>query len=163
MAARIARARPDVHFVLYGDGQLLEESREQARQLGLGAHVHFPGRVSDLYRRLPLMDLFVLSSRSEGLPNVLIEAQAAGVVPVTFDVGGCRETLDDGETGVLVREQTAEALAAAVLDLVDKPGRRSAMAEAGREMVRQRFAIERMLGDIAAVILGEPAASIRAS
>lgn len=163
MAARVAKARPDVHFVLYGDGQLLEESREQARRLGLGENVHFPGRVNDLYRRLPLMDLFVLSSRSEGLPNVLIEAQALGVVPVTFDVGGCRETLDEGETGVLVREQTADALAAAVLDLVDDPERRAAMAVRGRGMVRQRFAIERMLGDIAAVILGEPAADSQAS
>jgi len=67
----------------------------------LADHFSFPGCVADLQRQLPLLDLFVLSSRTEALPNVLIEAQMAGVPIVSFDVGGVRETIIKGVTGLL--------------------------------------------------------------
>src|SRR5690606_8547008 len=108
MDGRVVKKRPDVHFVLFGEGALLERERLRCRDFGIEKQVHFTGHVNDLYHRLPLLDIFVLSSRSEGLPNVLLEAQAGGAIPVTFDVGGCREAMNDGVTGLLVREQSDE-------------------------------------------------------
>ena len=152
-AARLIRdAQPTAHFVMYGDGVLLEECQSYASALGLDECVHFPGRVSDLAHRLPLFDIFMLSSRSEGFPNVLIEAQAAGVVPVAFDVGGCRETMAPERTGRIVRGQAAETLAAAVIELLQDPVRLNRMKRDGKEFVRDEFSLERMVAQISSVI-----------
>lgn len=145
MARRVAETRPDVHFVLFGEGARLDAARLGCRDLGLEDRVHFMGHVDDLYRRLPLLDVFVLSSRSEGLPNVLLEAQAAGAVPVAFDVGGCHEAMIDGVTGRLVREQSHDALAGAVLRVLDDPQWRRAARREGRRLVRSQFSVNRML------------------
>lgn len=145
MAQCVILARQDVHFVLFGEGALLETTRLKCRDLGLEGRVHFTGHVSDLYRRLPLLDVFVLSSRSEGLPNVLLEAQAAGAIPVAFDVGGCGEAMVDGMTGILVRKQSDKALASAVLNALDDPQWRRAAKQAGRRFVRNQFSARRML------------------
>lgn len=145
MAGRVVKKRPDVHFVLFGEGALLERERLRCRDFGIEKQVHFTGHVNDLYHRLPLLDIFVLSSRSEGLPNVLLEAQAGGAIPVTFDVGGCREAMNDGVTGLLVREQSDEALARAVLKALNDPEWRRAATKAGRKFVRSHFSVNRML------------------
>lgn len=153
-AKLILDKRPDVHFVLFGDGELLADSQDHAAAIGLGGAIHFAGRVSDLHRRLGILDVFMLSSRSEGLPNVLIEAQAAGVVPVTFDVGGCAETLIDGQTGRLVRDRTAEALAAEVLSALADDAWRNRARTAASQFVRDEFSIDRMMGRLEAVLAG---------
>lgn len=134
---------PSAHFVMYGDGILLEECQSYALTLGIQDVVHFPGRVSDLAKRLPLFDILMLSSRSEGFPNVLIEGQAAGVVPVTFDVGGCHETFVPEETGLVVTDKTADGLARAVLSLLSQPDRLQQMKVAGRSFVLDNFSLDR--------------------
>lgn len=153
--ARIVhKVRPDVHFVLFGDGSQRDASRNYADQLGLRRCVHLPGRVSDLHRRLPLFDLFVLSSSSEGLPNVLLEAQAAGVPVVSYDVGGAAETMDPGRTGLLARDDTAEALASCILAALGNAEWMNTASRLGRELVRERFSLERMIHELAQVIQG---------
>lgn len=144
MAQQVGRERQDVHFVLFGEGALLDAAQLQCRELGLKDRVHFTGHINDLYRRLPLLDIFVLSSRSEGLPNVLLEAQAAGVIPIAFDVGGCRETMIDGVTGHLVHEQSAEALANVVLKVLSDSEWRGAARKCGKKFVRSQFSARRM-------------------
>lgn len=146
MARRIFETRKDVHFVLFGEGALLQATRQMCLDLKIEGQVHFPGHVNDLYRRLPLLDVFVLSSRSEGLPNVLLEAQAAGAIPVAFDVGGCGEAMIDGVTGFLVSQQSEDALADAVLRALDDPKWRRAAKVEGRKYVREFFSVGRMVG-----------------
>lgn len=153
-AQLIQGARPDAHFIMYGDGVLLETCKAQAEHLGLGRCVHFPGRVSDLAQRIGVFDILMLSSRSEGFPNVLIEAQAAGVIPVAFDVGGCRETMNPGHSGLVVSERTAEGLAAEIITLLSKPRRMERMKRCGPRFVRRVFSIDHMIGSLQDLVYG---------
>lgn len=148
MARLVVAARNDVHFVLFGDGALLEKTIQSSREMGLYEKVHFAGHVDDLYRRLPLLDVFVLSSWSEGLPNVLLEAQAAGAFPIAFDVGGCAEAMIDGVTGLLVPEQSDRALADAVLGVLGDQKLREGAKMAGKEFVMREFSVQKMMAGL---------------
>lgn len=161
-AARLIRdAQPDAHFIMYGDGVLLDACKARAERLGLGGCVHFPGRVPDLAQRIGAFDILMLSSRSEGFPNVLIEAQAAGVVPVAFDVGGCRETMNPGRSGLVVPERTSEALAAQVIALLEKPRRLERMKRCAMRFARRTFSFDQMMGRLHDIVYagrhGQPA------
>lgn len=156
-AARLVRqALPGTHFILYGDGRLLDQTRALAAEAGLADCVHFPGRVSDLAHRLPVFDVLVLSSRSEGFPNVLIEAQAAGVVPIAFDVGGCRETMDPGRTGHVVTEKTPEALAAQIVAVLADPAELARTKARGMRFVRETFSFDRMIAQLHGIVYPQP-------
>ncbi len=101
-----------------------------------------------------MLDVFLLSSFSEALPNVLIEAQAAGVPVVSHDVGGIAETMIHGKTGILVEEDSAAALAHAVLSVIDNPKWHAAAVAAGTKFVRERFDTDRMVDTLAEILLG---------
>ncbi|MEP5780049.1 MAG: glycosyltransferase, partial [Hyphomicrobiales bacterium] len=144
-AARlIHNALPSAHFIMFGGGELLAESKAYAEKLGLDGVVHFPGRVSKLPQKISVLDIFMLASRCEGLPNVLIEAQCAGVVPVAFDVGGVAETMQPGETGILVQDQSARSLADAVLDIISNKKKLETMRNKGMAFIREEFSLEKM-------------------
>lgn len=153
-ALKVLAQRPDARFVLFGDGPLLEPTKAIVASHGASASFAFPGLVPDLYRWLPMLDLFMLSSSSEALPNVLLEAQASGVPVVAYRVGGIAETMIDGETGILVKEDGADALAAALLRAIGDPDWRKAAAAAGPAFVRGRFSTENMIRSLSDVLLG---------
>jgi glycosyltransferase involved in cell wall biosynthesis len=91
------------------------------------------------------MDVFVLTSRMEGLPNVLIEAQCAGVPVVTVIVGGAAETFIEGKTGFGIGNATPEALTEALLRLTLDPKRRRDMSDAASTFAREEFSVGRMM------------------
>lgn len=154
-AARdILKSRPDARFVMFGDGPLLDPTKHYVESLGLSAEFTFPGLVPDLHKWLPMLDVFLLSSFSEALPNVLIEAQAAGVPVVSRHVGGIAETMIPGKTGMLVEEDSAAALARAVLSVIDDPDWHAAAVAAGTKFVRERFDTGRMVNNLAEIMLG---------
>lgn len=150
-AAGILEQRPDCRFVMFGDGDLRLEVEERIRAKGLLPYFTLPGRATDLYRRLALLDLFMLSSRTEGLPNALIEAQAAGAPVVAFDVGGVAETMLPGETGLLVKEQSARALAATVLHAIADRKWQLRAAALGPDYVRKTFSLEKMFVTLSSI------------
>ncbi|MGI9169332.1 MAG: glycosyltransferase, partial [Caulobacteraceae bacterium] len=116
-AARAVHAElPNAVFVMVGDGALLGEARARVSALGLEASFRFPGQVKNVPDYLACFDLFMLTSRREGLPNSLVEAQLAGVPVLSTDVGGARETFLPGVTGRLAPGDSAEALGAAAID-----------------------------------------------
>lgn len=122
-AARLAaELRPDVRFVVVGDGPLRPQVEQLLDDLNLRGHVTLLGRRSDVETLLPGFDAFVLSSRWEGLPRVVIEAMAVGVPVVATDVGGIAEVVEDGASGLLVPSGDHIALANALLRVVDEPG-----------------------------------------
>jgi glycosyltransferase involved in cell wall biosynthesis len=138
-AALVTRANPDAGFVIFGDGPLRAALAQRIAERGLQERFVLAGFRSDLQRFLPVLDLAVLSSLTEGLPVILLEALAAGVPAVSTAVGGTPEVIDDGVHGYLVPPGDAEALASRILDaLRDDPGRR-AMGERGRQRVREQF------------------------
>jgi glycosyltransferase involved in cell wall biosynthesis len=141
-AAQVLREDPAVGFVVFGDGPLKESLTRQVGARGLQSAFVLAGFRSDLERLLPHLDVAVLSSVTEGLPVVLLEAQAAGVPVVATAVGGIPEVIEDGVNGYLVPPRQPDALAGRILDLLrDEQGRR-AMGERGRRKVQAQFTFE---------------------
>ena len=137
--ARLAPDYPRLHLALVGDGPLEPTLRRLAAELGVADRVVFAGPVPGALRPQIAFDVAVLSSTAEGFPNVVVEALAAGVPVVATDVGGVRDSVEDGRTGLLVPPRDPEALAQAVARLLADPAQASCYAEAGRDRVWQDF------------------------
>ncbi|MBP7334731.1 glycosyltransferase [Niveispirillum sp.] len=105
-------SRRPAHLTLAGDGPDGEALKALCRELGIRQHVSFPGLVSNPFQRMAAADLFVLSSRWEGMPGVLVEAMATGCPAISTDCpGGSRELLRHGALGPLVPVDDPAALA----------------------------------------------------
>jgi len=136
-AALVHETRPETRFVLVGDGPLRKELESLASELGVAEAVRFAGVRSDVAGFLKTLDVFVLPSLTEGLPNVVLEAMAAARPVVATAVGGVPEVVEDGTSGLLTPPGDAGALAAAVARLLDDPGAARAMGDAGLRTARQ--------------------------
>ena len=129
--ATVTAAHPDWTLTIYGEGRLRRELTEQRDVLGLSTVVDLPGLTSRLDAELGASSMFVLSSRFEGLPMVLLEAMSCGLPAVAFDCPtGPGEVIDDGLNGRLVPAEDVGALAAALIALIGDPDRRRAMGAA---------------------------------
>ena len=153
-AARVVAVVPDVEVVVAGEGALRPELEALASRLGLAGRVRFLGLRHDVPALLGGVDVLALTSLYEGLPNVVIEAMAAGAVAVATDVGGCRELIMPGETGVLVAPGDVEAVAAAILQVLRSEELARRMASAARRRVESEFTVEAMVGKTMAVYDG---------
>ncbi len=143
----------DVRLVQIGSGDLTDVLVAQVAKLRLTDRVEFRDvdwskRVADGLCAFPV---FVLPSRSEGLPVTIMEAMLAGVAVVATDVGSVREEVLDGITGRVVPPEDPQALAAAIVDVLDDPARASAMGAAGRERALDMFTIEATIDRYCAV------------
>jgi glycosyltransferase involved in cell wall biosynthesis len=144
-AARVAATVADVDFLIVGEGRLDSSLREEAARLGIADRVRFTGVRNDVPALLGAVDVLALTSRWEGLPNVVIEAMATGAVAVATDVGGARELIVPGETGDVVAVGCADLVADAILRLLADPARASRLALAARARVEERFAVGAMV------------------
>jgi len=115
------------------------EFRREVREAGLADSFRFVGHTDDVAACLRAMDLFVLPSRREGFPISILEAMSAALPVVATNIRGCRESVVDGVTGLLVPPRDAAALARAVEWLLLNPGDAARMGGAGRERVRTHF------------------------
>jgi len=145
--AKVAKARPDVAFVLIGAGHLLDEMRARAQTLGVADRFYTPGTVKNAALPLSLFDVFLLTSRIEGTPNVIIEAQWLGVPVVATDAGGTADAVDNGKTGWIVNNRDADALAERVLFILDHHDWDEAAIRASREFAAKRFGLDRMIDE----------------
>src|SRR5439155_20847076 len=141
-AAMIAADFPDVDFLVVGEGEEQAALEALARRLGLGARVVFTGLRHDVPRLLAAVDVLALTSLYEGFPNVLLEAMATGAVAVATDVGGCRELVTSGETGVLVPPRAPAAVAAAVGRVLRDPALARRLADAPRQGGERDFSLD---------------------
>ncbi len=147
-AREVARARDDARFLVIGDGPRRAELAGMAGALGIDDRVHFLGARSDVPSLLKLMDVFALSSVSEGSPNAAIEAMAAGLPVVGPRVGGLPRIVDDGRSGLLVEPGDARELGRAMLDLIEDPGRARAMGRRGRAIAEERYDVATVVGRV---------------
>jgi len=138
-AAHVVSTDPSVGFVLFGEGRRRDALAAQIGARGLDRHVVLAGFREDLDWFFPHLDLFVLPSFTEGLPNVALEAFAAGVPVVATAVGGTPEVVDDGTSGRLVPPGNPAAMARAILEVLSDEARRLQMGARGRERVRRHF------------------------
>jgi glycosyltransferase involved in cell wall biosynthesis len=145
LIARVRRARPDVHGVIAGDGPLRAEVERAVDVHGLGASCRMLGARDDMAALLAALDVFVLTSVSEGFPFVILEAMALERPVVATAVNGVPEIVEDGVTGVLVGHGDGAALARAVLDTLADAGRGRAWGRAGRRRVQACFTAPRMV------------------
>ncbi len=134
-AAEIARARPDVWFVMVGGGDLRAQVEALAAESGLGERLVLTGLRRDVPELLAAFDIFALSSLWEGLPRVLPQAMAAGLPIVATAADGTAEAVREGENGFLVPPGQPEALARRVLMLLNEPAWAQQMGAAGRARV----------------------------
>lgn len=142
---RLADEGVEFTGVIAGDGPLRAELDAQAAALGIQARVRFLGHVPAVERVYASLDIFVLSSKSEGLSNTILEAMASRVAVVATRVGGADELVEDGASGLLVPPQDPAALADAIGWLVRDDDVRESMSAAGRRRALTRFALDRML------------------
>jgi glycosyltransferase involved in cell wall biosynthesis len=138
-AAEVCRADPSAGFAVFGEGTLRPELERHVARLGLAGRFVMPGFRTDLDALVPAADVVALPSFTEGLPNVALEAGAAGVPVVATAVGGTPEVIADGETGYLVPPGDPAALAARLGELLRDPRLRRKMGEAGQRRMRERF------------------------
>jgi glycosyltransferase involved in cell wall biosynthesis len=147
-AEQVCKMNRQVRFVAVGDvdPQLGESMWQLLDELKLRDRVHFLGFREDIPQILGDLDVFVLSSTSEGFPLVTLEAMGAGKPVVATRCGGPAEVIDDGRTGFLVPVADADALATRISELLSAPERAAAVGANAQAKVNGEFTVERMIG-----------------
>ncbi len=142
--ATVLAAEPSARLEIWGEGPDRRRLEGLRRELGIADAVELPGETRSPATALARGCVFVLASRHEGFPNVLLEAMAQGIAVVAFDCRhGPAEIIRDGVDGTLVAAGDVTALAAAILELLTDPARRVRLGSRAVE-VRDRFALERI-------------------
>jgi glycosyltransferase involved in cell wall biosynthesis len=147
-AMTVHQAVPQTRFAILGDGPLRPSVEAMARTLGVAPFVTFFGHQRDIASYIASFDIACLCSNYvEGCSNATIETMALGKPVVVSDVGGNREVVDHGSTGLLVPVRDPQALAEGVLTLTRQPGFAQEIGQRGREMVHTKFSLARMVHD----------------
>jgi glycosyltransferase involved in cell wall biosynthesis len=146
IARRIQQHMPNVEFLLAGDGPLRAELEREAQTLGIGDRVVFLGDRRDIPAVMASLDVAVLTSDSESLSNVILEAMAAGLPVVAYRVGGNAELIDekrgDEKRGQLISAGDEEGFAAAVERLLSAPSIRAQFGHNARKFAEENFGLE---------------------
>ncbi|MFN8058707.1 MAG: glycosyltransferase [Vicinamibacterales bacterium] len=150
-AHRVVQSVPDARFLIVGEGELHAALQKQVHEHTLERHVHLTGFRRDALAILKDVDIFVMCSITEGLGTSTLDAMACRKPVVASRVGGIPEVVVDGDTGVLVAPRDPDALARAIVSLLESPERRRAMSDAGFARVTERFGVDRMVRETAAV------------
>jgi glycosyltransferase involved in cell wall biosynthesis len=158
---RVRQTVSDAHLAIIGEGDLRESLAASAADLGVSEYVSLVKETQKIDYFYGAIDIFCLSSDSEGMPLTLLEALASGVPVVSTEVGGIPEVIESGKTGYLVPKGSAEFLAKRIVELLEDPSKAAELALHGRAMVRERFPAEKMIGATEAVY--EEAIARRAS
>lgn len=140
-AQTVKDAVPEARFVLAGEGELTEQLKAFAAELGLADSVLFTGRCANVGELLAASDVCVLASVSEGFSNSILEYMAAGKPVVATDVGGAAEAIIENETGFLVPSGDAAAMSMRIIELLSDPSIAAAFGERGRTVIEQKFSI----------------------
>lgn len=146
--ALVRAAADDCHLLVVGDGVERANLEALARELGVAAAVTFTGRRDDVGELYGIMDAFSLVSGREGFGLVIVEAMFCNLPVIGSNIGGIRDIVVDGETGLLVPAFAPAAIAAALLELRSSPDKRRAFGAAGRLRAQQHYSAERYASDI---------------
>lgn len=145
--AAVSQSRPDAHLALVGDGPLRAELQQMAAGLGLSDRIHFCGAVppESVCGWLQCADIFTLVSSREGLPCSLLEAMAVGLPAVVSSIPANQQLVEDGVHGCVVPCGDSQAIAQALLRLMDSPQLRQTMGAAGRQQVVAQYATAKVI------------------
>lgn len=149
--ALVLREVPDARFLIVGAGELQDTLTRQIQRLHLDNHVILTGFRTDALSILKGLDLFVMSSVTEGLCTSILDAMAAGKAVVATRAGGIPESVIDDHTGLLVPVRDAAGLAHAIVTLLKDEARRRAFGIAGHNRAQEVFSADRMVDETAGV------------
>lgn len=137
--AKLQSSHKSIQLLIIGSGEERQNLEDQSASLGIQSSVKFIGYRPDASYLLPSIDIAVLPSISEGMPNAALEAMLAGKPMVATRVGGTPEVVLDGRTGILVPPKDPDALARAIDQLLSNPYMAEEMGAAGRQRVKDHF------------------------
>jgi glycosyltransferase involved in cell wall biosynthesis len=143
----VARARPDAHLVIVGEGPERPAVEAAVRRSSLGGRIHLAGLRRDVPALLSAFDVFALASHWEGLPRVLPQAMAAGLPIVASRANGVPDAVVNGENGWLVEVGDVAGMSRRLLELSQDPSAARRMGERGRERVEE-FSARRMVDQL---------------
>lgn len=146
---------PELHLAIAGGGAEASATAELVEALGVKAHVHLVGEIRDIPAFLSALDVFALSSDTEGLPLSITEAMGVSLPVVSTSVGGVPQVVIEGETGLLVPKGDEAALRAAIRKLIADPLLASDMGKRGRTVALERYSAERMARQYMALYRGD--------
>jgi glycosyltransferase involved in cell wall biosynthesis len=141
----VVKEIPNVKFVFIGDGELREELEEQVNKFKIADKFLFLGFRYDVDELLKTIDVFVLPSLYEGLPNVILEAMACGQPVIATSVDGSPEAIENNVTGILVPPRDPESLKHAISHLAKNKNLRESMGKEGRHRVEKYFSLRGQL------------------
>ena len=146
-AAKILKEKhPGLRYLIVGDGEGLKDLRNYAAKLGVEDIVYFTGYRDDVQKLVLSMNVFcILSWHTEGMPNVLIEAQALEKPVIATNIGGTAEAFIDGQTGIQVRPENVSDIVCAIEKYIDNASLAEKFGKAGRKFVEGKFTIENMV------------------
>jgi glycosyltransferase involved in cell wall biosynthesis len=144
-ARELAKLVPDAHFLLIGEGPMRKEMERFVRKIGLENKVHMPGARTDIATPLSSMTVFVLTSKFEGTPNVVLEAQWLGLPVVATDAGGTREAIEEGITGWCCNTPDAAEIAAKTKDVLSDGSLIRQLRQRGPCFVDRQFGMNNMI------------------
>lgn len=150
-ARLVLQKRPDVRFILVGDGPLLDQVQAEIKRYDLQKRVIATGAKADAFRLIQTADIVTLTSLWEGSPYSLLEAMAWSKPVVATAVNGCPELVQDGKTGYLVPSGQPQAWAERVLRLLEDPQSARLMGEQGRRRLEAYFTLPEMVTRISAL------------
>jgi glycosyltransferase involved in cell wall biosynthesis len=138
----------DALLLIIGDGDSLPSIKQQVNNYGIGERVLFTGYIDNPYRYIIESDIFVSTSQAEGISNAMIEAMYLGNVVISTPAGDAVQLMRDGETGYLIDFGSFSALAGILIDLYYNSGKKASIIKKAREMVSEKFRIDRMVNEI---------------
>jgi glycosyltransferase involved in cell wall biosynthesis len=144
-AGLVIAGLPDVAFDVAGEGPARPEIEEQIRDLGLGDRFCLHGSVKNIPEFLSRLDVAVLCSRAEGMPNAVLEYMAAGRPIVSTAVGGATQIIEDGVHGLLVPPEDPAALANGITRMLEEPALAHRLATAARKRAEEKYSREAMV------------------
>lgn len=144
-AVLVLRQVPDARFVIFGEGELRESLETQIKSRSLEKHVFLPGFRDDVLALCKTIDVFAMSSVTEGLGSAVLEMMACRKPVAATSAGGLPEAVVNNETGLLVPPRDDRALAAAIVRLLADADLRARFGEAGRRRVEEQFSVDQMV------------------
>jgi len=141
----ILKEIPDLVLVVVGEGELRDALTRQSERLGIADHVLFVGHRNDVVRFYALFDVFVMSSKMEGVGGAMLEAMGMRCPVVTTNAGGMPEVVQHGVNGLVAERCNPESLARSVLRMFQDRELRTRCIEAGRRTLLEEFSVDRLV------------------
>jgi glycosyltransferase involved in cell wall biosynthesis len=161
VAGHLAVSRPDVRFLMAGEGPIEGSTRERAASCGLVQTVMFPGWQEDVSSFLAGCDAVISTASQEGLPRNILEGMACGLPVVAWDIRGCRDLVVDGATGFLVPFGDLDGMSGRLEQLAHDEGMRRRMGAAARERVMRGFSQDHVLAEMRRIYAGQLGRNVR--